>query len=87
MNRLTTLLLTLATLGLAIPAMAGGCTPTTSEPDMKRGDMYVVADDCASCLLSVWIYEESNDIEGLQRDDRQKDDTCGGQIASDQRLL
>jgi len=30
-----------------------------------------------------WIYEESNEIAGLQRDDYMVDDTCGGAVASD----
>jgi hypothetical protein len=35
------------------------------------------------CLFSVWIYQESNGIDGLQRGDEMKDDTCGGEIEMD----
>lgn len=35
------------------------------------------------CLFSIWFYQESNGMEGLQRIDEVKDDTCGGQIEGD----
>lgn len=40
-----------------------------------------------SCLFSVWYYEESNDIPGLQRGDEVVDDTCHGMIQSDSILF
>lgn len=39
------------------------------------------ADD--QVCLSTWVYQESNFIPGLQRQDTVKDDTCGGAIAGD----
>lgn len=36
-----------------------------------------------ACFLSIWIYEESNGIEGLQRGDVMVDNTCGGMIEAD----
>lgn len=36
-----------------------------------------------SCLFSIWIYYESNGIDGLQRHDAQVDDTCHGMIQGD----
>lgn len=33
-----------------------------------------------------WVYEESNGIPGLQRQDEVVDDTCGGQIPGDRIL-
>ncbi len=61
--------------------------------------VYVDNDPCQlqACGLSLWIYEESNGYEGLQRkdtptgDDRYapwlKDDTCGGLIQPDTILF
>lgn len=45
---------------------------------------YVVNDLCQpQCLFSVWIYQETNGMEGLQRSDPLHDDTCDGIFASD----
>jgi len=44
-------------------------------------DRYYVANDmgpCEECAFSIWIYEESNNITGLQRNDQfSGDHTCG----------
>ena len=58
--------------------------------------VYVDNDPCQAqgCGVSIWIYEESNGYEGLQRQDAPttdpenrpwwiKDDTCGGLIQPD----
>ena len=62
--------------------------------------VYVDNDPCQldGCTLSLWIYEESNGYEGLQRQDAPtwdeehrpwwlKDDTCDGLIAPDTILF
>lgn len=82
------LLLTLA------PAAGQACTPTTSDPEIDTretpmGRFYVDNDLCQiedpphGCLFSIWTYQESNGLDGLQRHDEGHDDTCGGQIESD----
>lgn len=38
-------------------------------------------------LFSVWIYEESNGIEGLQRADAAVDMTCGGHLGLADTLI
>lgn len=83
-------LLALATLALFLPAGAEECVPTTSEPEIDTGETgfgryYVDNDVCQfdGCAFSVWVYQESNGIDGLQRNDEMKDDTCGGMIDSD----
>ncbi len=66
------------------PAIGEACTPTTSEPEFDVAGFYVDNDVCQpNCLFSIWIYQESNGIEGLQRGDEVVDDTCGGMIESD----
>lgn len=35
------------------------------------------------CIFSVWIYQESNGVDGLQRIDEVKDDSCGGEYEGD----
>ena len=45
---------------------------------------YVDNDLCQpECIFSIWFYEESNGIPGLQRGDEVKDDTCHGMIEAD----
>jgi hypothetical protein len=84
MNKFFTTLLTLAALGVALPAMAQECTPTTSVPEVDAGGFYVDNDLCQpTCVFSIWIYQESNGILGLQRGDEVHDDTCAGQIDPD----
>lgn len=76
-------ILFLALAVLTIPAAAEGCVPTTSRPEVDTGPtpagrFYVDNDPCHLCLLSIWIYQESNGMDGLQRWDNVWDDTCGG---------
>lgn len=90
--------LALALALVAVPAAAEECVPTTSDPEFDSADLggtgvglpahgpryYVDNDPCQpQCLFSTWAYEESNGIDGLQRGDEVKDDTCGGMIESD----
>ena len=35
------------------------------------------------CLFSIWLYQESNGIPGLQRGDEVVDNTCHGMIEAD----
>lgn len=86
MNKLVTILLTLAALSVALPAgLAAHCTKIhTSEALIERDGYYVAIDRClGDCVLSAWVYEESNGIVGLQRLDDQVDDTCHGRIEPD----
>ena len=84
MNKFFTTLLTLAAISIALPAALADCTPTTSTPEVSAGGLYLDNDLCQPvCLFSIWLYQESNDMEGLQRGDEVVDDTCGGAIDSD----
>lgn len=90
-------ILALAFALIAVPANAAECVPTTSEPeidstrDLSLGlqmpdeapRFYVDNDMCQPCHGTIWIYQESNGIDGLQRNDEFHDDTCGGAIQSD----
>lgn len=86
-------------IALAMPVGAEHCvTWSTHAPEVDTKiaseaaglDRYYVADDCfplIACpmepIFSLWIYEESNGIEGLQRGDEVYDDTCHGMIDGD----
>ena len=85
MNKFFTTLLTLAALAVAMPAGADHCvTYSTSSPEVDAGGYYVDNDVCQpGCIFSIWIYQESNGISGLQRGDSVVDDTCHGMIESD----
>lgn len=65
---------------VSLPAVAdhdGGCEVTSSEPTAEAGGIAVFVDD-PNDTVSVWIYEESNEIEGFQRDDSVvQDELCG----------
>lgn len=81
MNKFFTTLLTLAALSIAVPAFADGCELTTSNPEVAAGGFYVDNDLCqvdGTCIFSIWIYQETNGIDGLQRNDDVHDDTCDG---------
>lgn len=71
---------------------AGHCTTwTTSAPEIDTDPLDVTGvrwyfdnDLCQpECLFSMWFYQESNGIPGLQRGDEVKDDTCHGMIEGD----
>lgn len=71
-------------LALSLPAQAAHCeTWSTTPAEIDAGGYYVELDTCPMCIFSVWIYEESNGIEGLQRGDEIVDDTCHGMIRAD----
>jgi hypothetical protein len=79
MNKFFTTLMTLAVVAITGTAFAQDCEMTTSIPEAAAGGFYVDNDLCQPvCLFSIWIYQESNGIEGLQRGDEVVDDTCGG---------
>lgn len=91
-------LLATATLGLALGgAVAEACVPTTT--DAVAAGAYYVYEPCLDetpegreeCAYwgpwSIWVYEESNGIAGLQRQDELRDDTCGGAIPGDTILF
>lgn len=74
------------TLTLALPATAAPCY-TTSAADVDTGDLaeerlYVAIDNCipvVGCAFSIWVYQETNGIDGLQRRDEVRSDVgaCG----------
>ncbi|HUR70058.1 MAG TPA: hypothetical protein VM370_12505 [Candidatus Thermoplasmatota archaeon] len=80
------LLAIIAAFLVAAPAEAT-CEMTTSTPEVDTGDhgpdlpRYYVDNDViqtAGPIFSIWVYEESNGLDGLQRGDEVVDDTCGG---------
>ena len=89
----------LVALAIAAPAGAEECVPTTSnayQADKYYVDFSCFADDPDTCdticlallvpygvFCTLWIYEESNEIAGLQRGDEIVDETCHGMIAPD----
>lgn len=85
--------LVIALLALAaVPAQAADCIPGRTEADVDTDPAntgivprYYVVNDGPNwcCLVSIWIYQEANGIDGLQRDDEVVDDTCRGQIPGD----
>ena len=92
-----TILILAAVLAIAVPVEADHCTTfSTSAPDHDTTvdadgvpRYYVDIDYCHvsqnnnECLFSIWLYEETNGIDGLQRGDEVVDDTCGGLIEAD----
>lgn len=90
MNKLATILLTLAALSVALPpSLAAHCAQSsTSETAVKVGKFYIMVDTCVpDCLSTVVIYEESNLRDGLQRWDGAVDNTCHRKITPDMRIL
>jgi hypothetical protein len=66
-------------------SFGSGCEMTTSYPEVDTGigiagapRYYVDYDQCQPCMWSLYVYEESNGIDGLQRGDEVVDDTCAG---------
>ncbi len=77
MNKFFASLVAFVALALAIPAAADDCW-TTSDPEVAAGGFYVDNDNCQpECLFSIWVYQESNEIEGLQRGDEFHSDITG----------
>jgi len=87
MNKFFTTLLTLAALAVALPAgLADHCSSyNTSTAEFDAIPPYYVDNDLCQpgCIYSIWVYEETNGIEGLQRGDEFVDDTCHGLIEAD----
>lgn len=50
---------------------------------MTAAGYYVENDFCQMDPCTFWIYEETNGVEGLQRDDDVVDDTCHGAVPGD----
>lgn len=99
MNKFYTALIALTAIAMMVPASAADCY-TTSDPEVTTpagtgpnagGEVYVDNDNCqpvvgdGTCLFSTWIYEETNGIAGLQRDDEVKSDVagCAGTVDGD----
>lgn len=79
---------------LAIPAVAGHCaTYGTAQPEADTDPAglgtpryyveFFLCDGSPDCMFSLWVYEETNGIPGLQRGDEEVDNTCHGAIESD----
>lgn len=90
--RTTILLATILSLFFALPATAMDCDGySTSRPEYSTENptgaaVYYVDPDgfySSTHMWSIWVYEESNGIPGLQREDEVVDDTCHGQIRGD----
>lgn len=72
---------------LSIPSTLAEC-PSVESPTAEVSGVYVELDQCQpTCLISLWIYQESNGIPGLQRADAIRDDTCGGILQPDVLLI
>jgi hypothetical protein len=87
-------LVCLLALLLLAPAAAQGCQMTSSNPEVDTGlpvdgapRFYVDNDLCHFCLFSIWVYQESNGIDGLQRGDEVVDDTCGGAAGASDTIV
>lgn len=76
-------------LALIAPAGAQNCEWGGSPPELSTPTGHYVDNDLCqpACLASVWIYQESNGIDGLQRGDEVVDHTCGGKFPADTLLL
>ena len=87
MNKFFIALVALATISIALPSgTADHCEGfTTSEPEATvespTGATFYVDHDAGQ--ISIWVYEETNGIPGLQRGDTVKDDTCHNSIIAD----
>lgn len=79
-----TFLVTLLGLVLVAATAVAEETCRTEETDVDTGETpvgryYVVNDECQpECLFSVWVYEESNGQDGLQRCDDGIPESCMG---------
>lgn len=75
---------------LSAPAIAEHCTGPTAQEDAistcvgVEPCFYYDNDSCEpECVFDLWIYQETNGIAGLQREDVYRDDTCHGMVAGD----
>lgn len=53
------------------------------DDERDAGDPNDPYDDRGPCLFAIWLYYETNGIDGLQRGDELRDDTCHWMIESD----
>jgi hypothetical protein len=97
MHLRVSLLVLLTAAALAFAPSGAACEASSSQPEVDTcnvaglgidasngGCVYIDNDVCQpECLFSVWIYCESNGMEGLQRGDEVRDDTCNGAFESD----
>lgn len=80
-------------IAIAAPAVGDHCGAwATDDPDLMVYALgtvvYVDNDLCQpTCLWSAWVYQESNGMPGMQRDDPMMDLTCHGTIAGDTILV
>lgn len=72
------------TYSTSISDLEAGVIVVPVDLDAVLGIFYIVYDVCQpECILSYWVYDESNGIPGLQRGDVMHNDTCHHMIASD----
>ena len=54
----------------------------------RSATYYLFMDDCdGDCLPLPFIYQETNGVKGLQRQDYARDDTCGGFVPADWNIF
>lgn len=103
MRHVPILLAILVAVGSAAPALGEHCTTwstrdfvyadTAPASEATGQPRYYVDSDCFAFVVcpwqtfSLWIYEESNGIPGLQRGDEEIDDTCHSMIEADRIIL
>ncbi len=71
-----------AALALVVGVMVGGPASADDACDsevVEAAGHYVVVDNLENAHGGIWIYEESNGVEGLQRND----DSCAGEEPAD----
>lgn len=76
---------------------AVGCEMTTADAEFTSPALvdgaptfYIDLNFCQpECHpnIDLWIYQESNGISGLQRDDKVVDDTCGGAAGAGDTII
>lgn len=71
----------LALLAALSPAASQTCEPSVAQAALQEAHVYVVVQ------TDVLAFEESNGIPGLQRQDGSRDDTCGGYVDADARII
>lgn len=73
-------------------ASADHCAAYVGNPEFvvptPLGLFYADNDLCQlECMFSLWVYQETNGFDGLQRGDPVVDDTCHGTIRADSIVL
>lgn len=84
---LLSVILGVAATGAAHHCEAPSATPADVSTENHLGlPVYYIDEDfiCQlECWGSVWVYQESNGVAGLQRADENANDTCHGMIQGD----